>query len=139
MKLLVKVLIAVGICALLLFGLWYWGISSLFHSWGDTPYKYEEIYTSGVYSITVWRSDAVWSFGSANVKITAFSGEEAEEYETQISDDGGKGSVEVRWLDNDTAQVTLQGDEQRDEIVIVDFFGGIQITTDRWSAAKEGA
>lgn len=136
---------ALGVGALIvivLFGLWYWAISGLFRDMADTPYKYKEDYPSpsGTYSITVWRSDAVWSFGSADAKIAAASGGEGKEYETQIRDDGGRGSVDVRWLDDDTAQVTLQGQEQRDEIVTVDFSGGIRImTSDSVTAPPDAA
>lgn len=122
----------------LLFGLWDYSVSRWFHDMADTPYKYEEIFDSpgGTHRVTVWRSDAVWSFGPASVKVVASSGDKIEEYETKIGDDGGRGSVEVRWVDDDTARVTLSGKEQRDETVTAVFSPEVRLTTDQETTSK---
>lgn len=120
--------------------IWCWSVSSLFHDMADTPYKYEETFSSpgGAGVVTVWRSDAVWSFGPASAKVVATLGTAEEVYETEIGDDGGRGRVDVCWLDDDTAQITLSGQEQKDEIVTVAFSDPIQLTTNKLTT-KEGA
>ncbi len=139
-----RVLTGVGILLLalsvLLPVLWYWSVSSLFHDMADTPYKYEEIFSSpgGAGVVTVWRSDAVWSFGPASAKVVATLGTVEAVYETKIDDDGGYGRADVCWLDDDTAQTTFSGQEQKDEIVTVVFSDPIQLMTNKLTT-KEGA
>ncbi len=129
--------------AALLFALpwlvWYGAVSSLLHDMADTPYRYEDVSVSpeGTHTVTVWRSDGAWSFGPAAAKVVASSGGEEREYVTQIADDGGKGEAVICWLDSVTARVTLRGQEQRDELVIVDFAKGIDLASDR-PTTKEG-
>lgn len=50
-------------------------------------------------------------------------------YETELSDDGGQGTIEIHWVDEQTARIALCGSEQKDEIIWVEFEGKIQITS----------
>ncbi len=115
----------------LLFGFWVWAVDSLFADMADTTYKYEETFPSpdGAYTVTVWRSDAVWSFGPVSVRVVGTSAAGEESYETEIFSDGGQGGVTVSWPAEDKALVTLFGKEQRDEIITVTFNeDGVQLT-----------
>lgn len=93
------------------------------------PLKYTEKLTSGGYTVTVKHSDGQWPFGPAKAKVIAEGdGLGRKIYSTQIADDGGQGMVEMQWLDEDTARVILQGSEQRDEVITVDFGEELSIT-----------
>lgn len=122
----------------LLLGLWYYSVSNWFQDMADTPYKYEEAFISpsGAYTVTVWRSDAVWSFGNARAKVIAASGNTEKEYETEIADDGGNGSVDVCWLDDMTARIILRGKQQADEIVTAVFSPEVRLTMDQETTSK---
>ena len=122
---------ALAVCALalLLFLLWLFAIHSLFQSWSERPYLYEEnsISPDSKYSIAVWRSEGIWPFGPALAKVTASDGDMEGAYETEIFDDGGQGGVHIFWLDENTARVVLSGSEQTDETVTITFPGGTPV------------
>lgn len=116
---------AIVVVPLLLLLLWLLAIHSLFQDWSEQPYLYEDTSPSprGDYTVSVWRSDGQWSFGPARAKVVASSGDMEEVYETKIADDGGTGWANVTWLDDTTAQVELDGSEQKPEVILVNFSG----------------
>lgn len=128
-----KILIVLLVLVIVLPLLWLWSVKSLFDDMSDTSYRYEKTSLSptGEYSVTVWQSQATWSFGSSKVKVEANREDAQQVYETELSDDGGQGSIEIHWEDEQTARITLCGSEQKDEVIRVKFEEEIQITSNK--------
>ena len=92
-------------------------------------YPYEkaesEISPDNQYIVIVEQTDGAWPYGPSDVRIRCARrglrcvGDFEEKYTTKIWDDGGKGLITVKWLSEDTAQVTLDGCEQEPETVTI--------------------
>lgn len=128
-----KTFVVVLVLVLMIPLLQLWLAKSFFDDMSDTSYKYEKTSHSPTreYSVTVWQSQAVWSFGPSKVKVEANWSGAQQIYETELSDDGGQGTITIRWLNDCTAQVTLHGSEQKDEIILIEFGDGIVITSNQ--------
>lgn len=101
--------------------------------WQPLKYTEKSVSPNGNYTVVVKHSDGQWPFGPAKVKVSAKkSWLVRKTYWTEIADDGGQGQIEISWPDEETAQVILHGDEQRDEIITATFSNEeIQIATFR--------
>lgn len=101
--------------------------------WQPLKYTEKSISPDESYTVVVKHSDGQWPFGPAKVKVSAKkSWFVRKTYWTEIADDGGQGQIEISWPDEETAQIILHGDEQRDEVITVTFSGEeIQLMTFR--------
>jgi len=107
----------------------------LLFCWQPLKYTEKSVSPGGEYTVVVKYSDGQWPFGSARMRIVAKDGPfHRESYDTEVSDDGGRGSVDVQWLDVDTALVTVCGSEQPAELITVDFSECIKIASGREEA-----
>jgi len=110
----------------------------LLFCWQPLSYMEKSVSPGGGYTVVVKHSDGQWPFGPARVRITAKDGLfHRESYDTEICDDGGPGSIDVRWLDADAAQVTLRGSEQQAELITIDFSDHVKITSEREETVGE--
>lgn len=106
----ISILVIIGIICIITF-LGYLGYIGYIMS----GYPYEKVLEStspkGNYTIEIIQKDASGFFGPSDVIIKTNANNnffKKSKYNSQIFDDGGRGTVKINWKDENTAVVTLK-------------------------------